>query len=99
MFGRFQEWLRLKWTPSDPAIQTALAQDYHATFSTAQGRRVLKHLLDNVYCTLFEGGDPILMAYSNGRRSVVHEILENIDQGENPRKYETPVDTEVIHGR
>ena len=67
------------------------------TFSTEQGRRVLKHLMDTIYCAIYEGSDPIALATLNGRRSVVHEILENIDVAERPNEYR--IITEDTHGR
>jgi hypothetical protein len=57
------------------------------TFSTGPGQQVLKHLLDNVYCTIYEGTDPQAALVHNGRRSVVHEILLAIDTGDSPDKY------------
>lgn len=81
---RFAAWLALKWTRTP---QDGLAQDYQVTFSTEQGRRVLTHLLDAVYCTVYEGTDPVAAAMHNGRRSLVQEILENIDLAESPEKY------------
>jgi len=44
-------------------------------------------LLDAVYCTVYEGRDPIEAAMHTGRRSLVQEILENIDLAESPDKY------------
>jgi copper oxidase (laccase) domain-containing protein len=41
-----------------------------------------------VYCTIYEGTDPIAAATHNGRRSLVQEILENIDLAEQPEKYQ-----------
>jgi hypothetical protein len=57
------------------------------TFSTAQGQLVLQHLLDEVYCQTCPVQDPIALAMHNGRRSVVQEILENIDSANDPAKY------------
>ena len=68
--------------------QPQLAQDYHVTFSTPHGQRVLQHLMDEVYCTVYEGHDPIESAHHNGRRSVVHDILFNLHVAEQPQKYE-----------
>lgn len=81
---RFTEWLAHKWNRGTVA---AVAQDYQVAFSTAQGQRVLQHLLDSVYCTVYEGTDPIAAALHNGRRSLVQEILENIDLADSPEKY------------
>lgn len=74
-------WFYTKWTGNPP-----MAQDYQATFGTVSGQRVLAHLMDNVYCTIYVGSDPVQAAHHTGRRSVVHEILENLDSIENPRK-------------
>jgi len=82
---RFTEWLTRKW---DRNPHPFMAQDYQVTFSTPHGRRVLTHLLDQVYCQIYEGTDPIAAAVHNGRRSLVQEILENIDSAEQPQKYE-----------
>lgn len=85
---RFTEWLTRKW---DRSPQPLLAQDYQVCFSTPHGQRVLTHLLDQVYCQIYEGTDPIAAATHNGRRSLVHEILENLDVAENPNKYNVPL--------
>jgi len=81
---RISEWLTHKWSRELP---DSLAQDYQMTFSTPQGQRVLQHLMDYVYCTVYKGKDPIEMAIQNGRRSLVQEILENLDVAESPEKY------------
>lgn len=88
---RFSQWLAHKWGRKEEADLTGA---YRATFQTFHGQRVLNHLLDNVYCTIYEGTDPVEMAVHNGRRSVVHEILEVLDQGEHPEKYEVKTTTE-----
>lgn len=82
-------WFRLKWGHAD-----IVAEDYSATFGSPSGQRVMAHLMDNVYCTVYEGTDPIAAAIHQGRRSVVHEILETMDAVENPRKarYNPPVE-------
>lgn len=78
-------WLGFKW---DPMLDPKLLEYYQVTFSTLQGGAVLKDLMDRVYCTVYEGSDPILMAQHNGRRSVVDDILRNIDGAEFPNKYQ-----------
>lgn len=82
---RFTEWLTRKW---DMRGVPAIAQDYQVCFSTVHGQRVLKHLLDSVYCTVYEGTDPIAAAMHNGRRSLVHEILQGIHYAEQPEQYQ-----------
>ncbi len=78
---RFTEWLSSKWgRETDPS----LLQAYQVTFSTPQGRMVLKHLLDEIYCQTCPTMEPIALATHNGRRSVVQEILQNIDSAEKP---------------
>jgi len=77
-------WISQKWRRS---LDPNLGQAYLATFSTIQGRQVLQHLLDEVYCQTCPVHDPIALATHNGRRSVVQEILENIDLSERPDKY------------
>lgn len=88
---RFSQWLAQKWSRrEDPT----LAQAYRATFGSFDGQRVLRHLVDNVYATIYEGRDPIEMAIHNGRRSMVHEILETLDMAEQPEKYQVRMETE-----
>jgi hypothetical protein len=91
----FRDWLTTKWRREED--RAALAQAYGATFATTEGQRVLRHLLDGVYCTVYEGRDPIEAAHHNGRRAVVQEILENVDLAEAPAKYRTPIVTEPVH--
>ena len=88
MIRTIRRWMVTKW---DRQIDPALAHSYHMTFSTSQGQQVLKHLVDTVYCSVYEGTDPVAAACHNARRSVVHEILHNIDVGENPLKYVPPI--------
>lgn len=83
MIRTVRKWLAIKWTGADPALAFA----YHMTFSTQYGQHVLKHLVDTVYCSVYEGTDPVAAACHNARRAVIHEMLVNIDIGENPRKY------------
>lgn len=83
MTRRAVEWLGFKWAPLDASLR----EDYRVTFNSIQGRRVLHHLMDTAYCLVYEGSDPIAMATLNGRRTLVHEILEVLDQAENPGKY------------
>ena len=85
MTSRLAAWLVRKW---ERQPQATLLQDYLVTFSTVHGRRVLTHMLDQVYCTTCGGHDPIEMATHNGRRSFVQEILENIDKAEHQDKYQ-----------
>ena len=93
---RIREWLVRKWSREpDPA----LLKSYLVCFSTEHGRRVLQHLVDGVYCTIYEGTDPIALAMHNGRRSLVHEILENIDIAEHPGKHEIKQEEEAQDAR
>ncbi len=99
MFQRFIDWLIEKWRREpDDNIKEA----YRVTFSTFHGRLVLDHLITNSYATIYEGKDPIEAAHHNGIRACVHQILENIDRGEHPEKYEIKVEEtdvlEVFHG-
>jgi hypothetical protein len=95
MTKRMLEWFHRRWQGVDPT----LVHSYQVTFSTAEGQRVLQHLMDNIYCTIYEGTDPQAAALHNARRSVVHEILVNIDIGENPQRYQIPVTEEIFDAR
>lgn len=90
----FKDWLSFKWRKT---LDPHLAQAYQVTFSSLQGREVLQHLLDEVYCQTCPMNDPIALATHNGRRSVVQEILENIDIGAQPQKYTQPLEG-ATHG-
>jgi hypothetical protein len=72
---------------------------YMHCFNSIYGKVVIQDLLDNVYCTVYEGNDPIEMATHNGRRSAVHEILKQIDLAVSPQKYvvEATADNGVSH--
>lgn len=89
------EWLKRKWTRTS---DDDLKQAYVACFSAYHGRVVLDHLLTNVYFTVYEGSDPVAGAVHQGRRSVVHEILELLDQAEHPEKYKVKVEKPDILG-
>ena len=90
---RFTQWLTQKWSRR---TDDNIGQQYQVTFSTPQGRLVLQHLLDTVYCQTCESLDPIALANENGRRFIVQTILEFIDEAENPRKHEVDVQSEII---
>lgn len=94
MTRTMRDWLSTRWRRR---IDPGLADAYQVTFSTLHGRQVLRHLMDEVYCQLCPLNDPIALATHNGRRSLVHEMLENIDAAESPGKYETELEG-VNHG-
>ena len=79
MTRRFTQWLAQKWVRTLPE---QLLRDYQVTFGSLEGQRVLQHLLNETYCQVCPVTDPIALATHNGRRSVVQEILENIEQAE-----------------
>ncbi len=99
MFKQLIEWLERKW---ERKKEDDLRQAYLATFGTYHGKVVLDHLLTNIYMTIYEGKDPLEAAHHNGLRACVHQILENIDQGEHPEKYEVKTEhadlLEGFHG-
>ena len=86
MTRTMRAWLPSKWRRR---LDPGLGQAYQVTFSSLQGRQVLQHLLDEVYCQTCPVNDPIALATHNGRRTLVQEILENIDIAEQPEKYTT----------
>lgn len=88
----FVEWFQRKWMPPDEAM----LRDYQHTFSTLHGQRVLQHLMDTVYCTVYEGTDLAEAFAHNARRSVVHDILYNLDRAANPGKYEVTTSNEDV---
>jgi hypothetical protein len=78
------QWLARMWQPTIPETLEA----YNIAFSTYHGQLVLHHLMDSVYCTVYSGTDPNAALVHNSRRTVVQEILENIDTARNPQKYQ-----------
>lgn len=86
--GKLSWWVPRKWQQVDENTLRA----YAVVFSTGDGSRVLQHLVDSVYATVYYGSDPIALAVHNGRRSLVQEILENIDRASNPNKYQVKVE-------
>lgn len=87
-----RRWLAGKWRPQD---RRELLKAYQAVFTSSPGQQVLQHLVDNIYCTVYIGNDPIASALHEGRRSVVHEILENIDLADYPNKYVVKTNEEI----
>lgn len=86
MNTQFSLWLRGKWSHGDIDAEK-LANDYRATFTTQAGHRVLMHMLSEIYATVIEPStsaslDPLVLATHNGRRIVVHEILDNLSLAE-----------------
>jgi hypothetical protein len=87
MTRAFAEWLQRLWRVDEIAAKE-LAGSYAATFSSAPGQLVLNDLLDKIYCTVYEGTDPNEALVHNARRSVVDEILHNVDLGINPIRFD-----------
>ena len=80
-----RNWLGSKWRSQET---NELAKAYYSTFSTVYGRMVLQDLFDRVYCQVYEGTDPVVAAMHNAKRSVVHDILWNMQMGElGPRPF------------
>jgi len=84
MTQRVRAWLSRKW---QPVVTDHVLRAYQVTFSTPEGQVVLQHMMDHIYCQVYNGKDATEVAMHNGRRSVVHEILENIDKATEPGKY------------
>lgn len=59
----------------------SLIRDYKAVFETSAGKKVLKHILGiSHYCnTTYTANDPTTMAFREGRRSIVLDILKVLD--------------------
>jgi hypothetical protein len=84
-----KQWLTKLWQPTIPETLEA----YNIAFSTYHGQLVLQHLMDSVYCQVYTGIDPNAALVHNARRTVVHEILENIDGARHPQKYQMKVES------
>ena len=96
MISTIQRWLTTKWRlvyNGDEVVQA-----YGGVFGSPAGQVVLQHLIDNIYCQVVETNDAITLATHNGRRSVVHEILTNIDLAQNRGKYNIAARIESVNG-
>lgn len=65
-----------------PPVSSDVLQAYRMTFRSPAGAMVLTHLLESVYCTAYLGTNTWEAATHNGRRGLIQEILENIEQAE-----------------
>lgn len=83
------EWLKHPFEIQD---SKDLLDAYNNTFSPLSGQRVIQHLLDSIYCSVYVGTDSIELAYHNGRRSVIQEVLVTLDQARAPQKYELKIE-------
>ena len=92
MLQSIRIWMTRFWQLPD---QHSLMQAYRVTFSTHEGQLVLQHLMDTVYCRVYEGTDTEGTMIHNARRSVIQEMLENIDAAINPNKYAVSLETEI----
>lgn len=79
------QWFARKWQRHDP---DELRQAYQVTFSSLHGQMVLQHLFDTIYCQVYEGTDAQAALVFNARRSVIHEILYNVDVATRPDHYQ-----------
>jgi len=93
MIATFRTWLSRKWQRQNP---DELRQAYQITFGGLHGQVVLQHLMDTIYCQVYEGTDAQAALVFNARRSVVHEILYNVDVATRPDHY--TVQEGVTHG-
>lgn len=84
MIAAFRTWLSRKW--QRPQVDE-LSQAYQVTFNGLHGQMVLQHLMDTIYCQVYEGTDAQAALVFNARRSVVHEILYNLDVANRPDHY------------
>lgn len=88
---KFIRYLKNLWHGEEDAKRIAKA--YHNTFTSIDGAMVLEHLVNNVYATVCDTHDPIALAAHNGRRSVVQDILLNVEAARHPEKAEVKVET------
>jgi len=87
MTRTFAQWLNRLWQPGK--AEKELIDAFGQTFEAHAGRVVLNYLLDTYYCTVLVGREAIHLAEHSGQRSVVHDILQKLDQYREPQKYET----------
>lgn len=92
MMKRLKQWFAYRWRRQD---EEALRNAYHLTFSSLHGQQVLQHLLDTVYCQVYEGTNPQECLIFNAKRALVHDILVNIDMAELPSKYRNPIEEAI----
>lgn len=90
-FAFIRAWLKRLW-----GGQGITPQDFLLTFSSPHGARVLNHLVDNVYCKVYEGKEVSEMWMHEGRRSLVQEMLENIQIARDPKKYGFNIEAEEV---
>lgn len=84
MIAALRQWFSRKWQRHDP---DELRQAYQVTFGSLHGQLVLQHLFDTIYCQVYEGTDAQAALVFNARRSVIHEMLYNIDVANRPDHY------------
>lgn len=84
MIARMTAWLGRKW---QSPTQTDVLDAYRVTFGSLHGQLVLQHLMDTIYCQVYEGTDAQAALVFNARRSVIHEILYNVDVATRPDHY------------
>ena len=91
MMPALVRWMKHRWMVY---THPELLRAYEVTFNSLHGQMVLQHLLDSVYCDVSSTTSPEDALVHNARRSVVQEILENLDAAEHPQKYNVTVQTE-----
>ena len=69
------------------ADEFTIRKAYQVTFNSLHGQLVLQHLFDTIYCQVYEGTDAQAALVFNARRSVIHEILYNVDVATRPDHY------------
>ena len=91
MMPALARWMKHRWMVY---TRLELLRAYKVTFNSLHGQMVLQHLLDSVYCDVSPTTSAEDALVHNARRSVVQEILENLDVAEHPSKYTVNVQTE-----
>lgn len=93
MFTVVRRWLQHKWSQGE---ERELRYAYQRFAASLDGQLIIKDLIDNFYCTIYEGSDRRLADIHEGKRTIVHYILQRIDEAQRPDKYEVKEESDNV---
>ena len=89
MFDPIRRWFIDKWR--DPGERAQEDYDFHlsAVFASESGQYVLNRWIADSYCDLSyaKGLEPHDVAFNEGHRAFIHEILLDLDRIQNKKGY------------
>lgn len=96
--ARFSDWLHRKWSKlvKEEDAQAIYLKHLETVFNSEPGKYILQVWITENYAVMskFTGQSDSDVAYNEGRRSFIHELLQDLDNIESPHRPEVEVETD-----